>query len=83
LSDVDYHNLMLDRLDEVSDERVKALGEIKRDKLRVARAYNKRVKENCFKSETLFGRQFCLLGLEATSSRSGHQIGKDRIGSRK
>jgi hypothetical protein len=25
---VDYHNLMLDRLDEVSDEKVKALGEI-------------------------------------------------------
>jgi hypothetical protein len=27
---------MLDRLDEVLDERVKALGEIERDKLRVA-----------------------------------------------
>jgi hypothetical protein len=39
---------MLDRLDEVSDERVKALGEIERDKLRVARAYNKRVKEKSF-----------------------------------
>jgi hypothetical protein len=45
LSTVDYHNLMLDKLDEVSDERVKALGEIERDKLRVAKAYNKRVKE--------------------------------------
>jgi hypothetical protein len=40
---VDYHNLMLGRLDEASDERLKALGEIERDKLRVARAYNKRV----------------------------------------
>jgi hypothetical protein len=39
---------MLDRLDEVSDERVKVLGEIERDKLRVARAYNKRVKEKSF-----------------------------------
>jgi hypothetical protein len=48
LSVVDYHNLMLDRLDEVSDERVKALGEIERDKLRVARAYNKKVKERSF-----------------------------------
>jgi hypothetical protein len=38
LSTIDYHNLMLDRLDEVSDERMKALGETKRDKLRVARA---------------------------------------------
>jgi hypothetical protein len=33
---------LLDRLDEESDERVKALGEIKKDKLRVARAYNKK-----------------------------------------
>jgi hypothetical protein len=45
LSAIDYHNLMLDRLDKVSDERVKAFSEIERDKLRVARAYNKRVKE--------------------------------------
>jgi hypothetical protein len=43
-----YHNLILDRLDEVSDERVKALGEIERDKLRVAKAYIKRVKEKLF-----------------------------------
>jgi hypothetical protein len=42
---VDYHNLILDRLDKVSDERVKALGEIERDKLRVDRSYNKRVKK--------------------------------------
>jgi hypothetical protein len=48
LSAVDYHNLILDRLDEVSDERMKALGEIERDKLRVAKAYNKRVKEKLF-----------------------------------
>jgi hypothetical protein len=74
---------MLDRLDEVLDEMVKALGEIERDKLRVARAYNKKVKENRFKSENLFGRRFCLSKLEATSSGSGRQIRKDRIESRK
>jgi hypothetical protein len=39
---------MLNRLDEVSDERIQTLGEIERDKLRVARAYNKRVKEKLF-----------------------------------
>jgi hypothetical protein len=39
---------MLNRLNEVSDERVKALGEIERDKLRVARAYNKKVKKKLF-----------------------------------
>jgi hypothetical protein len=48
LSTADYHNLMLNRLDKVSDERVKALGEIEMDKLRVARVYNKRVKEKSF-----------------------------------
>jgi hypothetical protein len=42
LAVVDYHNLMLDRLDEASDERIRHLGEIERDKFRVARAYNKR-----------------------------------------
>jgi hypothetical protein len=47
---------MLDRLDEVSDERVNALGEIERDKLRVVRAYNKRVKEKSFQVEDLVGR---------------------------
>jgi hypothetical protein len=48
LSAVDYYNLMLDRLDGVLDKRVKALGEIERDKLRVARVYNKRVKKKSF-----------------------------------
>jgi hypothetical protein len=83
LSAVNYHNLMLVRLDEVSDERVKALGEIERDKLRVVRAYNKKVKEKLFQVETLFGRRFCLSSLEATSSGSGRQIREDRIESRK
>jgi hypothetical protein len=48
LSIVDYNNLMLDMIDETSDEIIKALGDIERDKLRVARAYNKRVKEKSF-----------------------------------
>jgi hypothetical protein len=48
LSAVDYHKLILDRLDEVSDEKVKALGEIEMNKLRVTKAYNKRVKEKSF-----------------------------------
>jgi hypothetical protein len=55
LSVVDYHNLMLDRLDEVSDERVMALGEIERDKLRVARAYNKKVQ-----GKIVLGQRPCL-----------------------
>jgi hypothetical protein len=48
LSAVNYHNLMLDGLDEVLDERMKALDEIERDKLRVTKAYNKRVRKKLF-----------------------------------
>jgi hypothetical protein len=39
---------MLDRLNEASDEIINDLGEIERDKLRVARAYNKKVKGKLF-----------------------------------
>ena len=44
LSAVDYHDLMMDNIDEVTDKRLKALKEIEKDKLRVARAYNKKGK---------------------------------------
>jgi hypothetical protein len=53
---------MLDRLDEVSNDRVKALGEIERDKLRVARAYNKRVKEKLFQVRDLVWRTILPIG---------------------
>jgi hypothetical protein len=67
LSAIDYHNLMLDRLDEVSDERVKALGEIERDKLRVAKAYNKRVKEKSFQVRDLVWNM--ILPIESRSNK--------------
>jgi hypothetical protein len=62
LSAVDYHNLLLDRLDEVSDERVRALDEIERDKLRVARDYNKRVKEKLFQIGDLVWKTILPIG---------------------
>ena len=40
LSAVDYYNSMMDNIDEVTDKRMKALKEIEKDKLWVARAYN-------------------------------------------
>ena len=44
LSAMDFHNLMMDNIDEVTDKRLIALKEIEKEKLRVARAYNKKVK---------------------------------------
>ena len=49
LSAVDYSNLMMDIIDEVPDERLKALREIEKEKLRAAKVYNKRVRENRFR----------------------------------
>jgi hypothetical protein len=69
LSAVDYHNLMLDRLDEVSDEREKALGEIERDKLRVARAYNKRVNEKLFQVGDLVWKTILPIGCRSNKFR--------------
>jgi hypothetical protein len=66
---VNYHNLMLDRLDEVSDERIKALGEIERDKLRVARSYNKKVKEKLFQVGELVWKTILPLGFKSNKFR--------------
>jgi hypothetical protein len=44
-----YYALMMDNIDEVIDKLLEALEAIKKDKRRVARAYNKKVKANPFK----------------------------------
>jgi hypothetical protein len=62
LSVLDYHNLMFDRLDEVSDERIKTLDKIERDKLRVAKAYNKRLKEKSFQVGDLVWKMILPIG---------------------
>jgi hypothetical protein len=66
---VDYHNLVLDRLDEASDEWIKALGEIERDKLRVARAYNMKFKEKSFQVGHLVLKT--ILPIRTKSNKSG------------
>ena len=48
LSAVDYYNSMMDNIDEVTDKHMKTLKEIEKDKVRVARAYNKKVKDKSF-----------------------------------
>jgi hypothetical protein len=63
---IDYHNLMLGRLDEELDERVKDLGEIERDKLRVAKPYNKRVKEKSLQVRDLGWKTILPIGLRSS-----------------
>jgi hypothetical protein len=40
----DYYNSIKDNIDEVTDKRVTALGEIEKDKIMVAKDYSKKVK---------------------------------------
>jgi hypothetical protein len=60
---------MLDRLDEASDERIKALSEIEKDKLRVARAYNKKVKEKLFQVGDLIWKTIFPIGSKGSKFR--------------
>jgi hypothetical protein len=48
LDAVVYHNLMMDNIDEITDKRMRALKEIEKDKARVVRAYNKKVRLKLF-----------------------------------
>jgi hypothetical protein len=44
----DYYNSMMDNIDEVTDKRVTTLREIEKDKIMVAKAYDKKVKAKSF-----------------------------------
>ena len=65
LSAVDYHDMMMDNIDEVTDKRLKALKEIEKDKLRVARAYNKKVRLKSFQVGDLVWKTILPLGMKS------------------
>jgi hypothetical protein len=60
---------MIDRLDKALDERIKALGEIKRDKLRLVRAYNKIVKEKSFQVGDIIWKTILPIGFKNNKFR--------------
>jgi hypothetical protein len=53
LSAREYHELMMDRIDDVMNGWLIALREIEKEKLRIAWAYNKKVKEKSFQVNDL------------------------------
>jgi hypothetical protein len=57
-----YHALMVDNIDEVTDKRLEALEAIEKDKRRVARAYNKRVKAKSFQVGDLVWKTILPIG---------------------
>jgi Mg2+ and Co2+ transporter CorA len=57
-----YYALMMDNIDEVTDKRMEALEEIEKDKRRVARAYNKKVKAKSFQVGDLVWKMILPIG---------------------
>jgi hypothetical protein len=70
LSDVMYHDLMMDNIDEVTDIRLKALKKIEKDKAQIAKAYNKKVKSKSFQVGDLVWKTILPIG------RKSNQFGK-------
>jgi hypothetical protein len=57
-----YYAWMMDNIDEVTDKRMEALEEIEKDKRRVARAYNKKVKAKSFQVGDLVWKTILPIG---------------------
>ena len=55
----------MDNVDEVTDKRLKALKEMVKDKARVARAYNKKVKSKSFRVGELLYKTILPLGTKS------------------
>jgi hypothetical protein len=62
LSAKEYHELMMDKIDDVPESRFKALEEIEKEKVKIAKAYNKRVMENSFQVGDLVWKMILPLG---------------------
>jgi hypothetical protein len=69
LSVESYYALMMYNIDEVTDKRMETLEEIEKDKRRVARAYNKKVKAKSFQVRDLVWKTILPIG--SRSSKFG------------
>jgi hypothetical protein len=62
LSAEEYDNLMMDKLDEVLESRLRALREIEKEKLQVTNAYNKKVRGKSFQIGDLLWKTILPIG---------------------
>jgi hypothetical protein len=69
LSAKEYHELIMDKIDDIPESRFKVLEEIEREKLKIAKAYNKRVMEKSFQVRDLVWKM--LLPLWTWSGKFG------------
>lgn len=62
LSKGEYASVMMESIDELPEKLLKALKEIEKEKLRVARAYNKKVREKVFQIGELVWKTILPIG---------------------
>jgi hypothetical protein len=62
LSAKKYHELMMDKIDDVHERRFKALEEIEKEKIKITKAYNKCVMEKLFQVGDLVWKMILPLG---------------------
>jgi hypothetical protein len=65
LSPKEYHELMMDKTDDVPESRFKALEEIEKEKIKIAKSYNKRVIEKLFQVEDLVWKTILPMGTQS------------------
>jgi hypothetical protein len=69
LSAKEYNELIMDKIDDAPKSRFKALEEIEKDKVKIAKAYNKRVMEKSFQVGDLVWKM--ILSLDTRSGKFG------------
>jgi hypothetical protein len=80
LSSKDYSGLMMDELEDLHMIRLKALENIEKNKMQVAKYYNKKVKVKQFAEGDLVWKALLLIGTNTIRSANGPRIGKDLFG---
>jgi hypothetical protein len=65
LSAKEYHEFMMDKIDEVHEDRFKALEDIEKEKIKIAKAYNKCVVEKLFQVGDLVWKTVLPLGIRS------------------
>jgi hypothetical protein len=66
LSTKEYHELMVDKIDDVHESRFKALEELEKEKIKIATTYNKHVMEKSFQVRDLVWKMILPLGTRSS-----------------
>jgi hypothetical protein len=75
----EYNDLMMDEIDDLTESRLRTLREIEKEKLQVAKVYNKKVQEKVFQVEDLVWKTILPISHMTEGLANGLQAGKVHI----